>query len=196
MTMVEPPPLEPLTGDERLLGVDATVSDFWRFALPDVTTNNVRGWLAEYLVWRAIGVERPVRIEWDAFDVLWGDIRIEVKSSALVQRWAQRTDSKLAFTGLRGRVLDPATNDYTSEATYNADVYVLAVNLAGREQFDQLDISQWRFAVLSRDTLEATGQSSMNWGRAQLLATAVVCLDGLAEAILAAHTAVDEATPR
>ena len=183
MTMVEPPPLDPLTGDERILGVDASVSDFWRFALPDVTTNNVRGWLAEYLVWRAIGVERPVRIEWDAFDVLWGGIRIEVKSSALVQRWAQRGDSKLAFTGLRGRLLDPVTNDYVDEATYNADVYVLAVNLAGREKFDQLDIGQWRFAVLSRATLEATGQASMNWARAQQLATAVVGYDGLADAI-------------
>ncbi|MGI0522171.1 hypothetical protein ABY45_16490 [Microbacterium maritypicum] len=187
MTMVEPPPLTPLIGDERLVGMDATVSDFWRFALPDVTTNNVRGWLAEYLVWRAIGVERPVRVEWDAFDVLWGDIRIEVKSSALVQRWAQRADSKLGFTGLRGRVLDPATNDYVDVATYNADVYVLAVNLAGREQFDQLDIRQWRFAILARSTLEATGQSSMVWARAQQLATAVVGFDDLADAIQAAY---------
>lgn len=186
MTMVEPPPLNPLTGDERILGVDATVTDFWRFALPDVTTNNVRGWLAEYLVWRAIGVERPVRIEWDAFDVLWGKIRIEVKSSALVQRWAQRGPSKLAFTGLRGRLLDPVTNDYVKDATYNADVYVLAVNLAGREKFDQLDINQWRFAVLSRATLEATGQDSMVWSRAQQLASAVVGYDELADAIRAA----------
>lgn len=187
MTMVEPPPLNPLTGDEPLIGVDATVTDFWRFALPDVTTNNVRGWLAEYLVWRAIGVERPVRVEWDTFDVLWGDIRIEVKSSAFVQRWAQRGDSKLAFTGLRGRVLDPATNDYTADATYNADVYVLTVNLAGRERFEQLDIRQWRFAVLSRAALEATGQSSMNWTRAQQLATAVVGFDELADAIRTAY---------
>jgi len=183
MTMVEPPPLNPLTGDEQLVGVDATASDFWRFALPDVTTNNVRGWLAEYLVWRAIGVERPLRIEWDAFDVLWGDIRIEVKSTALVQRWAQRADSKLGFTGLRGRLLDPATNDYVKDATYNADVYVLAANLAGREQFDQLDISKWRFAVLTRATLEATGQDSMVWSRAQQLATAVVGYGELADAI-------------
>ncbi|MGU3426721.1 hypothetical protein ACLBWV_17540 [Microbacterium paraoxydans] len=147
MTMVEPPPLDPLTGDEKLLGLDASVSDFWRFALPDVTTNNVRGWLAEYLVWRATGVERPVRVEWDAFDVLWGDIRIEVKSSAFVQRWAQRQPSTLAFSGLRGKLLDPVTNTYAAESTYNADVYVLAANLAGREQFDQLDIGNWRFAV-------------------------------------------------
>lgn len=181
--MVEPPPLVPLTGDERLLGVDASVSDFWRFALPHVTTNSVRGWLAEYLVWRATGAERPVRVEWDAFDVLWGTIRIEVKACALVQRWAQRRPSSLAFSGLRGKLLDPATNTYAVESTYNADVYVLAVNLAGREQFNQLDIGNWRFAVLSRPTLEATGQSTLTWVRAQQLATAVVDYGELAAAI-------------
>ncbi|WP_217583670.1 hypothetical protein [Microbacterium sp. GbtcB4] len=183
MTMVEPPPLDPLTGEERLLGVDASISDFWRFALPDVTTNNVRGWLAEYLVWRAAGVERPVRIEWDAFDVLWGDVRIEVKSSALLQRWPQRQPSALAFSGLRGKLLDPVTNTYAAESTYNADVYVLAVNLAGREQFNQLDITKWQFAVVSRAALEATGQSTLTWVRAQQLATAVVRYDELAAAI-------------
>ncbi|MDX2401414.1 hypothetical protein NJD75_17740 [Microbacterium algeriense] len=75
-----------------------------------MTTNSVRGWLAEYLVWRAAGVERPMRVEWDAFGVLWGNIRIEVKSSALVQRWPQRQPSTLAFSGLRGKLLDPETN--------------------------------------------------------------------------------------
>lgn len=40
---------------------------------------------------------RTVRVAWDAFDVLWGDIRIKVKTSALVQRWAQCQPSTLAF---------------------------------------------------------------------------------------------------
>lgn len=191
MTMLEPPPLDPLNGDERLLGVDATVTDFWRFALPDVTTNNVRGWLAEYLVWRAIGVERPVRVEWDAFDVLWGEIRIEVKSSAYLQRWAQRGPSALTFSGLRGRLLDAETNRYADESTYNADVYVLAANLsADRDRFDQLDIGCWRFAVLPRLALEGTGQSALSWARAQTLATAVVSYDGIADAIRAAYAVV------
>lgn len=191
MTMVEPPPLDPLNGDERFLGVEATVTDFWRFALPDVTTNNVRGWLAEYLVWRAIGVDRPVRVEWDAFDVLWGEIRIEVKSSAYLQRWAQRGPSALTFSGLRGKLLDAETNRYADEATYNADVYVLAANLsADRDRFDQLDIGQWRFAVLPRLALEETGQSTLSWPRAQTLATAVVSFDGIADAIRAAYAVV------
>ncbi len=142
------------------------------------------GWLAEYLVWRATGVERPVRVEWDAFDVLWGDIRVEVKSSALVQRWAQRQPSTLAFSGLRGKLLDPETNTYAAESTYNADVYVLSRESRGaRAVSTNSDIANWRFAVLSCAALEATGQSTLTWVRAQQLATAVVGYDELAAAI-------------
>lgn len=115
MTMVEPPPLEPLDGAESFVGLDATVQDFWRFALPSLITNNTRGWFVEYLVWRALGIERPVRTEWDAFDVEWEGIRIEVKASAFVQRWAQRGPSKLVFSGLRGKLLDPTTGTYATE---------------------------------------------------------------------------------
>lgn len=59
----------PLRGEEAFMGVEATVLDFWAFAMPDLRVNNVRGWLAEYLVWRALGVERPTRREWDTHDV-------------------------------------------------------------------------------------------------------------------------------
>lgn len=45
----------PLAGDERLQGLDASVTDFWRYAMSDVRINNVRGYLAEFLVARAVG---------------------------------------------------------------------------------------------------------------------------------------------
>lgn len=91
-----------LQGDERFSGVDATVADFWRFALPDLRMNNARGWLAEFLVARALGVD-AVRVEWDDFDVIWGDVKIEVKSSAYLQSWAQTKPSAIKFGGLRSR---------------------------------------------------------------------------------------------
>lgn len=39
----------PLTGEEAIVGTDATVLDFWRFAMSYFTMNNVRGYLAEFL---------------------------------------------------------------------------------------------------------------------------------------------------
>lgn len=79
---LQPPSPPPLRGDEPVQGTDTTVLDFWRFALSDFKMNNVRGYLAEFLVARAIGAAGP-RVEWDAYDVVAPDgTTIEVKASA------------------------------------------------------------------------------------------------------------------
>lgn len=187
MALIEPPPLNPFEGTEAFVGLEGTVSDFWRFALPSLQMNNTRGWFAEYLVWRALGIERPVRIEWDAYDVQWGDLRIEVKASAQMQRWAQHKPSALSFTGLQGRLLDAEANTYVDEATYNADIYVLAAHLAvDHDAYRQLDVSQWAFAVVTRTSLVNTGYKSISWGTAQRIAHSTVDFAGLAAAIAAA----------
>jgi hypothetical protein len=163
--IVAPTP-QPLDGNEPLVGLDATVLDFWRFALPDLRMNNVRGWLAEFLVWRALGVERPRRIEWDAFDVEWEGIRIEVKSTALLQGWDQRALSNLTFTGLSARAWDDDAMTRGTERAHNADVYVFAAHLAQtHDDYDPLDMTQWHFAVLGRDVLERLGVRSLSWSR-------------------------------
>ena len=58
--MTTPPPIRapkptPLSGEEVVAGTDATVVDFWRFALSNLRMNNARGYLAEFLVAKAIG---------------------------------------------------------------------------------------------------------------------------------------------
>lgn len=45
-----PHPLRQIEGDEHLLGVDATVLDFWRWGFSDLRLNIVRGVLAEFLL--------------------------------------------------------------------------------------------------------------------------------------------------
>jgi hypothetical protein len=40
----------PLDGGGRFTGLDATVSDFWRWAFSDLRDNTTRGILAEFLV--------------------------------------------------------------------------------------------------------------------------------------------------
>lgn len=117
------PPARRMDGSEPFAGLDATVLDFWRFAMSDLRMNNLRGYLAEFLVAKAIGATGP-RVEWDAYDVLSPDgTRIEVKSSAYMQVWDQRRPSAIRFTGLTGRTWDPR-NGESPEATFNADVYV------------------------------------------------------------------------
>jgi hypothetical protein len=83
--------------------VDATVREFWAFAMSDLRMNNVRGYLAEFLVAKAVGATGS-RVEWDAYDVLTPDgIRVEVKSAGHLQVWAQRRLSRISFGSMKGR---------------------------------------------------------------------------------------------
>ena len=56
----------PLSGEEGA-GTDATVVDLWRFALSSLRMNNARGYLAEFLVAKAVG-STGLQIEWDPYD--------------------------------------------------------------------------------------------------------------------------------
>lgn len=57
--------------------------------MSDLRTNNVRGYVAEFLVAQAVGAD-AARVEWDPWDVAAPDgTRIEVKSSGYLQAWAQ-----------------------------------------------------------------------------------------------------------
>lgn len=176
-----------LTGAEHLSGVDATVQDFWRFAMSDLRMNNVRGYFAEFLVAMALGAEGP-RIEWDAYDVLASDgTRVEVKSSAYPQVWDQRRPSRIKFTGLTGRTWTPQEGE-SPTATFNADVYVFAVQTAQtHDQYDPLDVSQWSFYVLGRRVLEDLGYQSLGLATLGKLTSAVEYSD-LADAIHSATT--------
>ena len=67
--LVPPHPLRPVLGDERLLGIEASVLDFWRWGFSDLRLNIVRGVLAEFLVAKAIGATGTPKEEWADFDV-------------------------------------------------------------------------------------------------------------------------------
>ena len=103
-----------LTGDEQLEGTGgATVADFWRFAMQDLQMNNTRGYLAEFLVGRALGIQTN-RVEWDPFDLLWHpsyseSVRVEVKSSAYLQSWRQRKRSTPSFSVVGSPSRSPVT---------------------------------------------------------------------------------------
>ena len=173
----------PLTGTEMFSGLDASVLDFWRFALPDLRMNNARGYLAEYLVTRAVGADHP-RVEWDAYDVLAPDgTTIEVKASAYLQVWEQRRLSRITFSGLRGStpVDEPAG---TPSKKYKADVYVFCLQTAQtHEAYEPLDVGQWEFYVLSRATVAAADRKSLGLAAVQHLSKGPVAFSGLAAAI-------------
>src|SRR5437016_10634959 len=84
------------TGQERFHSGDHDqgfdLLSFWQWSTSDLVSNVTRGRLAEFLVARALGLEaEDMREEWAAFDLLSQEgIRVEVKSAAFVQTWAQQ----------------------------------------------------------------------------------------------------------
>jgi hypothetical protein len=116
LPILEPEPAERLKGDEEFRPTGLRLIDFWRWAFSDLRANIVRGVLAEYLVGQAIGDPSAVRGAWGNYDIdSESGIRVEVKSSAYLQSWRQRTLSKIIFGGLTARGWDDLTGEYTLE---------------------------------------------------------------------------------
>lgn len=145
-----------LSGAETFTGAGATVQDFWRFAMSDLRMNNARGYLAEFLVAQALGLRDVRRVEWDAYDLLLDErVKVEVKSSAYLQAWAQKQLSRIEFAGLRGRRFDPEHGYDPAGPQLNAHVYVFCVQTAtNHETLDALDLAQWQFFVVPASALE------------------------------------------
>lgn len=164
-----PSPAVPLDGTERFVGLDVTVADFWRWAFSDLRDNTTRGILAEFLVAKAVGDQRTLRIGWDNFDSQAADgTTIEVKCSAFLQSWVQKRHSDLAFGRLSAREFDATRNEYSVDVRVRADVFVFAVQTQLEPAFyDVLDISHWEFWVASANTIrERAGKTvGISWVR-------------------------------
>jgi hypothetical protein len=140
------------TGEEELIGVKVKriLLNFWQWAYSDLVGNTDRGYIAEYLVALACGLDDEPRISWDAYDLkLNNGIKLEVKSSAYLQSWKQKDYSKPIFGIPKTIAWDYKENIYDTEKKRQADVYVFAL-LAhkDKETLNPLDTKQWEFYIL------------------------------------------------
>lgn len=156
-----------LTGNETISSNinplrDASVLDFWCWAFSDLKANNIRGIFAEWLVAKLLDIDAPVRDSWAAWDLETPEgVRIEVKTGAYLQSWEQKGPSKIVFSGLRGQTWEPL-NGYSGTATCNADLYVFCVQTEkDPDKWSALDLSQWRFYIMTRSQIEETGCKSL-----------------------------------
>jgi hypothetical protein len=95
-----------------------TLHDFWCWSTSDLLNNTTRGVLAEFLVATALQIPTSgVRDPWAAYDLCTADgMKIEVKSAAYLQSWAQQRPSSIVFNVPRTRAWDPETNQLASDA--------------------------------------------------------------------------------
>ncbi|MBS1842946.1 MAG: hypothetical protein JST53_00885 [Actinobacteria bacterium] len=185
---LRPSPPACLNGSESFRGGGSTVGDFWAWAFSDLRDNTIRGALAEFIVAKAVGDERPLRIGWDNYDVVSPEgTTIEVKCSAYLQSWAQRRHSDLSFGRMSAREFDASTNSYSEDRRVRADVFVFAVqSQRDPEAYDPLDLSHWQFwAVTGAVVRERAARSvGIRWVRDN--GTGPHSFDGLREAVRAA----------
>jgi hypothetical protein len=96
----------PFTAAGRPVG--ATVADLWGWSRSDLLDTTERGVLAEFIVATALGIPAGgVREGWAAWDLAAPDgVRVEVKSAAYLQSWAQKELSRISFGTPRTLVWD------------------------------------------------------------------------------------------
>ena len=173
-------------GNEKIVGLNARVRDFWQFALSDLRMDNTRGHLDEFIVARALKLA-DARREWDAHDLLYGGITFEIKSSEYLQSWEQRNVSKIRLTGLKGtRVSSTGVYDPAGK-TYNAMVHVFYTHITREHaKYDKLQLDHWEFDVVPRSTLLELNQASIGLAGVRRLSGGRTPWASLAEAVTAA----------
>ncbi|MER2605374.1 MAG: hypothetical protein ABTQ29_06060 [Siculibacillus sp.] len=150
---------EPLTHLGRSIG--HSVLDFWRWSVSDLVSNATRGVLAEFIVGAALGVDfSRVRDEWQAWDLTAPNgLKIEVKSAAYVQSWAQERPSRISFS-IKGTKPQNFKAGEVVEAVHHSDVYVFCLLATTEpETIDPLALEQWRFYAVATSLIDGYRRS-------------------------------------
>jgi hypothetical protein len=164
MAGLVPSELPRLTGTESFRQSRRSVLDFSRWAMGDLRMNTARGLLVEYLIAVAVDSAAPFRIEWAGHDVTGADgTRIEAKSAAYLQSWAQKRPSvpRFNWNGANGKVWDPQLGGEVMPENGRADVWVFALHTCqDHAVHDPLDESQWKFWMAPHWRVARCGQVS------------------------------------
>jgi len=136
---------EQKSGAEKFLmnGIEQSFSliDFWSWNQSDLIENRTRGILAEYIVKNALDVKNNDRIEWDDYDLITETgLKIEIKSAAYIQTWAQEKFSNISF--------DISVNK-RSKSERKSDFYIFCLlDCKKQNQINPQDLDQWTFFLV------------------------------------------------
>lgn len=158
-----------------------SLEEFRRWALGNLVDNRNRGLFAEWLVGMALGVidETASRQEWDAYDLLYRDKKIEVKAAGRSQSWNPDHSAPIRF-GIEQKKMSwsAASDTFTHHAQPQrfADVYVFCLHTAVPAKNENVaDPDFWQFWVVPTDVLDSElgTQKSLGINRLNELATPV-----------------------
>lgn len=139
------------------LGLD--IEGFHKWAMGNLVDNRNRGIFAEWLVGQALEVigDGDERHEWDAYDLLYGEVKVEVKASGLSQTWNLHEPSKPNFNiapRWRHWVAEPGFWIVHDPPVRFADVYVFCLHEPVPAKNENVrDRDSWKFWVVSKQKL-------------------------------------------
>ncbi|MFE4523762.1 hypothetical protein ACFRCQ_16880 [Cytobacillus firmus] len=144
-----------LSDETKISGTDKTLIDFWNWGFSDLLSNSLRGIFAEFLVGSALDCLNQSRIEWDAYDLVYREKKIEVKSAAYVQSWHTDTFSKINFSIGEKREYSYTTRKYSTEIKRQADIYIFCLlKEKDTDTLEPLNVSHWEFYIVSTKILD------------------------------------------
>lgn len=150
---------------------DFTVSDFWSTAYSDLLSNMNRGTLAEFLVLHALSLSGKVMNDFDEVDArLPSGLKLEVKSSAYLQRWRQSKPSTIRFSIEKKKRFDYTLNDWAPEPpARHADIYCFALYCCAKKgEADPMVLDDWRFYCVSTALINELKAEAKTIGLAEL----------------------------
>ncbi|MBK1629854.1 hypothetical protein CKO31_03670 [Thiohalocapsa halophila] len=167
---------------------------FWQWSSSDLVGNALRGLLAEYIVAIAVGCSDRTRVEWNPYDLETPEgVRIEVKSGAYIQSWAQASLSRITFDIRPTQGWDASRNTYSHQVKRQSDVYAFCLlEHRHQETVDPLNLDQWTFYVISTAKLNrfVGAQKTISLTALLKLAPTEARFSGIRPAV--AEAAVDE----
>ncbi|WP_419838386.1 hypothetical protein [Candidatus Poriferisodalis sp.] len=158
-----------------------SLGEFRRWALGKLVDNRNRGLFAEWLVGMALGVidKSSERQEWDAYDLLYRDKKIEVKAAGHSQSWDPDHSAPIRF-GIEQKKTSwsavSGTFTHHTQPKRFADVYVFCLHTAVPAKNENVaDPDCWQFWVVPTDALdrEFGTQKSLGINRLNELAAPV-----------------------
>ena len=150
---------------------DFTLHDFWSAAFSDLLSNMNRGVLAEYIVLKALKLADAVMNDYAEVDgVLPSGLKLEVKSSAFLQRWKQAKHSVIKFDIRKKKRFDYVTNDWAKEPPRrHSDIFVFChFEAEDKDAAEPLNLDQWGFYVVATREIDAKKSEGKTIGLSEL----------------------------
>jgi len=128
--------------------LDFQLFDFWSWNTSDLLNNAMRWKLAEYIIARVLWIDWWFRIEWDEYDLVYKDLKIEIKSWAYIQSWEQDKYSNIVLT------IKPTKDFNWTEFKRQSDIYIFAIlSHKDASTINPLKLEQWDFYILSTNVM-------------------------------------------